>query len=230
MTFARLVAEFIHSRLPSLAFARAAVEQAITPMSLDYVPIHVPIHVPICVLMGVTVMTDTVPSIPLWLAHLPTVGGLAIPWITPRTEDGRHLFGAVHPDRIERALRGQLCGVCGRLLEHPIVLLMRLSDLPAQGTVEPALHPQCAAYTIEACPMVAGRLSHYRATPMRLDPTMAPAADTAARLGASAEPWFSVWLPTYRLATVHGHLAAPYGGITPLRIRPITWRLPDIPA
>jgi hypothetical protein len=36
--------------------------------------------------------------------------------------------------------------------------------------------------------MVAGRLTHYRSTPMRLGPGMAPAADQAARLGAPTEP------------------------------------------
>ena len=54
---------------------------------------------------------------------------------------------------------------------------MRLSDLPQQCTSEPALDPVCAAYTQAACPMVAGRLTHYRTTPMRLGPGMAPAAD-----------------------------------------------------
>jgi len=173
-------------------------------------------------------MTDTVPPIPAWLAHLPTTGGLVVPWVTPRTQDGRYLLGAVRGDRIARALRERLCGVCGRPLEDRMVLLMRLSDLPRQATVEPALHPQCAAYTTAACPMVAGRVSHHRTTPMRLDATMAASADASARAGAPAEPWFAVWLSTYRLTVVHGELAASYAEIRPLRIRPITWQLPDI--
>jgi hypothetical protein len=171
---------------------------------------------------------DTVPAIPVWLAHMPTSGGLVIPWITPRAEDGRHLLGAVDRDRITRALREWLCGVCGKPLERPMVLLMRLSDLPRQGTVEPALHPQCAAYTIAACPMVAGRRDHHRSTPIRLDQNMVQASDTPARLGAPAEPWFAIWLSSYRLTSIEGHLAASYAGSTRFRIRAITWGLHDV--
>jgi hypothetical protein len=91
---------------------------------------------------GERIMTDvTVPPIPLSLQHLPTVGGLVVPWITPRTAAGRCLFGSVDRDRMGRALVNRWCGVCGRPLEHRAVLMMRLSDLPRQCTSEPALHP-----------------------------------------------------------------------------------------
>jgi hypothetical protein len=74
--------------------------------------------------------------------------------------------------------------------------------------------------------MVGGRLDHYRSSLPRLDMTMLPAPDAAARQGAAAEPWFAVWLDDYRVITDHGNLAASYAGTRPLRIRPITWRLP----
>lgn len=175
-------------------------------------------------------MTEAnVPPIPQWLGHLPTVGGLAVPWITPRTVDGRHLFGLVGRDRMRQALLRRLCGVCGLPLDDRMVMLMRLSDLARQCTSEPALHPQCAAYTTAACPMVGGHLDHYRSTPVRLDTTMTPPPDSPARQGASAEPWFAVWLAAYRVINDHGNLAASYADTEPLRIRPITWRLPGIP-
>ena len=168
--------------------------------------------------------------IPVRLARRPTVGGLVVPFITPRTDDGRYLFGGVDPLRQRRCLTGRLCSVCGRpLSEQPgdrLILLMRLSDLPQRTTSEPALDPVCAAYTQAACPMVAGQLTHYRATPMRLGPGMAPAADQAARLGAPAESWFAVWLTHYEVVVDprNGQPAASYTGIRPRRIRPITWR------
>lgn len=173
-------------------------------------------------------MPDSVPPVPTWLAHLPTVGGLVVPWNTVRTADGRHLLGAVDRDRNDHALRARLCGVCGHPLDRPLVTLLRLSDFRHQATTEPALHPVCAAYTTRACPMLAGRLSHHRTSPPRLDPTMQPGTDAEARRGAPSEPWFSVWLSTYQLGTVHGHLAASYAGTTPLRVRPITWRVPGL--
>lgn len=170
------------------------------------------------------------PPIPVRLAHQPTIGGLVVPYITPRTDDGRYLFGGVDSYRQWRCLTGRLCSVCGRaLVEQPgdrLILLMRLSDLPHRSTSEPALDPVCAAYTQAACPMLAGRLTHYRSTPMRLGPRMAPAVDQAARIGAPAEPWFAVWLTHYDLDVDprNGQPAASYAGIRPLRIRPITWR------
>lgn len=173
-------------------------------------------------------MSDSVPPILASLSGMPTAGGLVIPWVTPRTDDGRHLLGAVRQDRVTRALRERLCGVCGCPLEHRMVLLMRLSDLPRQVTSEPALHPQCAAYTISACPMVAGRRSHYRSSPMKVDPTLASSADAAKRMGAPAEAWFAVWLSSYRLNVLHGNLAASYAEVRPLRIRPINRHLPDV--
>jgi len=171
-------------------------------------------------------MTDAAPPIPVWLSHLPVVGGLAVPWITPLTDDGRYLFGALHPQRHRQAVTGYRCQVCGRPLDRPLVLLMRLTDLPRQYTSEPALHPVCAAYTEAACPMVGGRMSHYRSSPIRLGAGMISADDAPARLGAPAEPWFAVWLDRYEPITdpIKGQPAASYAGIRPLRIRPITWR------
>lgn len=173
-------------------------------------------------------MTDTAPAIPMWLSHLPVVGGMAVPWITPMTDDGRYLFGALHQGRQRHALVNYGCQACGRRLDDRLVLLMRLRDLPRQRTSEPALHPVCAAYTEAVCPMVAGRPQRYRSAPLRLDAGMAAAPDETARLGAAAEPWFAVWLSAYRPAVdeVNGQPVASYAGIRPLRIRPITWRLP----
>ncbi|GAA3012658.1 hypothetical protein GCM10010483_66890 [Actinokineospora diospyrosa] len=169
---------------------------------------------------------SAVPPIPEPLRQLPTVGGLVVPWVTPRTADGRFLFGSVDRDRVDQALHGRLCGVCGLPLEHRAVLMMRMSDVARQCSSEPALHRWCAAYTIQACPMINGRLNHYRSTAPRLDPNMVSAPDAAARHGAAAEPWFAVWIAGYRVITDHGNLAASYAGTTPLRLRPITWRFP----
>jgi hypothetical protein len=163
------------------------------------------------------------PRIPLALRNLPTVGGVVVPWISLRTPDGRYLLGVIDQSRADLALLRRLCGVCGRPLETRLVLMMRLSDLPRQRTNEPALHPWCAAYTRTACPMIAGRQSHYRKSPPRVDDSMAHVPDASARQGARAEPWFAVWLTTYEVVTDHGNLAASYAGVGPLRIRPLTW-------
>nr|BFE56392.1 hypothetical protein GCM10020063_009180 [Dactylosporangium thailandense] len=171
---------------------------------------------------------DAPPPIPLWLAHRPVVAGLAVPWITARGLDGRYLFGGLDPQRQHQAITEHRCQVCGRELDWRSILLLRLSDLPRHRTPEPALDPVCAAYTAAACPMVAGRMTRHRSTPIALGHGISSAVDQPARLGAPAEPWFAVWLDRYTTATDDdsGLLIASYEGIRPRRIRPITWRLP----
>ncbi|WP_020502341.1 hypothetical protein [Sciscionella marina] len=159
--------------------------------------------------------------IPGWLAHRPTTGGLVVPWITPRRTDGTYLFGAVDERRARTAFHGRLCGVCGRKLDRPLVVLVRDQDLVLQASFEPALHPVCATYTRTNCPMVAGKQATYRSSPLRLDPNMIPGADAEQRQGTTAENWYAVWLASYTVTRLYGHLAASFRGRTPLRIRPV---------
>ncbi|MEW2507618.1 hypothetical protein AB0878_44880 [Amycolatopsis sp. NPDC047767] len=168
------------------------------------------------------------PPIPLALAHLPVVGGLVVPWITPRTPDSRYLLGTVDVDRMNACLQRRRCGVCGRDLVDRTVLLLRLSDLPRACTNEPGLHPVCAAYTIKACPMVGGRMTQYRRSPRLLGPEHSTGPDAQQRLGAPREPWFSVWVGSYDLIEADGNLAASYAKLGALRVRPINWLLPGL--
>ncbi|WP_328617257.1 hypothetical protein OHS18_13530 [Amycolatopsis sp. NBC_00355] len=165
------------------------------------------------------------PPVPAALAHLPIVGGLVVPWITPRTTDGRYLLGAVDAAKIRMAIHRRLCGVCGQPLGDRLVLLVRESDLARLASTEPGLHPHCAAYCTTACPMVAGRRSHYRTSAHHIGPSAIHGADVDKRLGAAAEPWHAVWLTRYDVITLHGHPAASYLLISPLRIRPVNTRL-----
>jgi hypothetical protein len=164
---------------------------------------------------------ESAPPIPAALADLPVVGGLVVPWVTPRTADGRFLIGAVDAAKTHTAIRRRLCGVCGRGLADRLVLLVRESDLARCASTEPGLHPHCAAYTTAACPMVAGRRSHYRTSAHKIDENAVHGADVDRRLGAPAEAWHAVWLTRYDVVTLHGHPAACYLLTPPLRIRPL---------
>lgn len=165
-----------------------------------------------------------VPPVPAYLAHRPTLAGLVVPYITAQSADGRFLFGAIDPRRLIDCLTGYRCQVCGRRLERPVVLLMRQRDLTRQCVSEPACHPVCAAYTAKACPMVAGRMDHYRATPVHLGEELAHAPDTAVRLGKPAEVWYAVWLDGYHtiIDPINGLPAASFAGTRPRRVRRIT--------
>jgi hypothetical protein len=169
-----------------------------------------------------TYSADTAPPIPAALAHLPTVGGLIVPWVTPRPADGRFLLGAVDATKTRTAIHRRLCGVCGSALADRLVLLVRESDLARFASTEPAVHPLCAAYTTAACPMVTGRRSHYRTHAHKIDENAVHGADIDHRLGATAEAWHAVWLTRYDVVTLHGHPAACWLLAPPLSIRPVS--------
>jgi len=62
------------------------------------------------------------------------------PWITPRTGDGRFLFGVLDADRQRTCLTHRRCQICGKGLGRTLVLLARQSDLPRRCTAEPPAH------------------------------------------------------------------------------------------
>jgi hypothetical protein len=171
-----------------------------------------------------------IPPVPVQLAHRPVVAGLVVPYVTPQAGDGRWLFGVIDQQRLWQCLTHRWCQICGRPLDRPLVLLLRETDLTRQRISEPGCHPVCAAYTMRACPMVAGRTGRYRSTPVRLDQHMVPASDAPARLGAPAEVWYAVWLDHYDVIIdgINGLPAACFAGIRPRRVRRIT--PPDQPA
>lgn len=163
--------------------------------------------------------------IPERLAGRPTVGGLVVPYITLRTSRGWHLGQVSEKHRLE-CVRDYRCQICGQRLDADrFVLLVRQSDIQHRYSVEPAMHPECAAYSAQACPMVAGRMRHYRATPRDTTTLTCPDPDCRCavlavddseeeRAARDAEPWFSVWCrgSDYRLA------ASPDGKLLGLHI------------
>jgi hypothetical protein len=149
--------------------------------------------------------------IPLALVHRPVSAGLVVPYVSVRRDDGVHILGVVDAVRKTECLVRALCQICGHRLEKPMVFLLRERDLTAllPGMVvarswEPAMHPVCAAYSIQQCPMLAGRMEHHRSTPHPINadpqrPVRLHAADTSVRLGKPAESWVEVWIDSYTL-------------------------------
>ncbi|RBQ21547.1 hypothetical protein DP939_02225 [Spongiactinospora rosea] len=173
------------------------------------------------------------PPTPLRLAGRPTQGGLVVPWISVHHADGRATLGAVHGSRVDTCLRGRRCQTCGEHLGDRLVVLVRPQDMTDRYTAEPAMHPECAAYSIAACPMTNGQMDHYRPTPRHLAGRSCDipgcdcagwvaAEDATARRNAPAEPYYAVWLrlTDYRLATDRtGKLLGIALAIRPLKMR-----------
>ncbi|GAA3144299.1 hypothetical protein GCM10010466_39270 [Planomonospora alba] len=147
------------------------------------------------------------PPIPALLARQQTWRGVAVPYVTLRHRDGTPILGEVDRERVAACLTWMRCQLCGQALEDVAVLMARPMDF-GQGYVnEPAQHPWCAAYAVQACPMLSGRLERHRVSPRSSrqcgDPLCAcvewaeqePSLDAHIRAGQPASPWFSVWFP-----------------------------------
>ncbi|GAA1370355.1 hypothetical protein [Catellatospora chokoriensis] len=165
------------------------------------------------------------PPIPIQLAHLPTLGGLAVPWITATTPDGRHRLGAIDQVRSRQCLTHRLCQVCGKPHQGRIVFAMRERDLARMISPEPGMDPVCAAYTSTACPMLAGTMSHHasHASSMFAGIAISGGDPVGLRPGRPAEPWHYLWASGYRPITDPDTLM-PAALLIPeqiLKVRPI---------
>jgi hypothetical protein len=136
------------------------------------------------------------------LLHRPTAAGLAVPWVTIFAADGRHLFGAVDATKHDMALHMRLCQICEPL--HDLaVFAMRVGDMARMLSPESGMHPWCGWYSGRACPMLAGAMTHYRASsqmPKLPDGmTMHAFGDpTGSRPAAKADTYFQVWAKHFR--------------------------------
>ncbi|EXG81980.1 hypothetical protein [Cryptosporangium arvum] len=165
------------------------------------------------------------PDIPAHLVGCPRSGGLVVPWVTPSTREGIALFGQLTDLAVAVCLLEECCQICGNRLLDRAVLFARESDLRLQCTPEPPVCPPCAAYSIRACPMLAGSQTHYRATTHPALAGTPPTTGALLRQGASAEPWHAVWVRIYDVINhpiLPETLAASWRRIPPLRIRPVT--------
>lgn len=163
------------------------------------------------------------PDIPVHLTGRPVHGGLVVPWITA-SACGIPLFGTISDQARHACVTGRRCQICGHPLPGRAVLFARETDLQYRCTVEPATCPPCAHYSTNACPMLAGRRSHYRASGHRALAGIAPAADTHLRQAAPAQRWHAVWVNGYDVIShpaTGGITAASWARIPPLTIRPL---------
>lgn len=177
------------------------------------------------------------PPIPQFLAHLPTRNGLVVPYISLEL-GGRVYFGQTRGIWVAECLVSDLCQICGRSIEHRPYLFLATQDMIDDGfSAEPPLHPVCAKYSLQACPMVAGRLPVYA---RHRDLTGQPCDDPGCscpgivsdsgpdHAGAPAKPWFQAWYRTYAIGVRDSRKPLTVGNISGailidlIKARPIT--------
>jgi hypothetical protein len=153
---------------------------------------------------------------------------------------GTPVIGFIDHARQVMCLARRWCQACGQALESPLVLFVRVRDIAAGYVAEPGLHPECAAYSAAACPMLSGSMRRYRSAPRPLRqqrcgdprctcPAWLPAADSVHRAGRPAETFAAIWisLGNYRLRT-DSRTGEPIGialaGTPVLKVRPVPRR------
>ncbi len=101
------------------------------------------------------------PPIPATCADRPVIGGLVAPYVNIRLADGGVDFRSPHQTTYERCWTESLCQTCGNPIGPLAVFFGGPRQLTTRRFDEPHLCPPCAVYASQACPMVAGRMSHY---------------------------------------------------------------------
>lgn len=176
----------------------------------------------------------TQPPIPVALGHLPVQAGLAVPVVALRRGD-RYAISVNHVSKALHCIRRGLCGICGKGLDQArAVVLTAQEGVDAHHATDPANHPECAAYAIAACPMLNGRMAHYRRDQGDVlhGPCDTPGCDCGSYVKNPLSPqhdgepapetWFAVWirLPYRPAVNVDGELVG-LAWDEPIRVREI---------
>lgn len=126
-------------------------------------------------------------AIPARLESRPLQGGLVVPWVSVQLADGTYDLGNMHNTRASICFLQSRCQIDGELVApQPLVFFVSETCLDDMTTQEPPTHPECAAYSRRACPMVAGQMKHYRSTPSRAH---GPAGGTCFKPGCDCGGW-----------------------------------------
>lgn len=174
--------------------------------------------------------------IPTRCVHRPLIGGLVVPWVTFKHPHDGYRLGHTRLDRMIACVRYRICQLCGDPLQHRVVVLCRAQDLAVGYSAEPGMHPECAAYASKACPMMTGRMEHYRRAPFDLaaqacdDPACTchrfrGRGDPEMRAGQPADEFLAIWLALDEYRPTYGPdgvvCGAALRGVPFLRIRPV---------
>ncbi|WP_067903714.1 hypothetical protein [Nocardia vaccinii] len=174
------------------------------------------------------------PPILARLHDAPTAGGVTIPFVTLCHRGRRDpIWGAIDPAHLDLVFSFALCQVCGQRLRDRVVVLLRPQDWVLGVAPEPGLHPECAAYAARGCPVLAGRITHYRsrAAAARLTRCDDPACECRVwlppqtgypedrRAGKPIDDWYAVWLDRDDYQIVHHRGDENTPSLTGVRMR-----------
>lgn len=155
--------------------------------------------------------------IPAQMRDQPVQGGLAIPWNALKLPDGGWDLAGAHSRKTNLATLDGRCQGCGFKIARPFHFFAGHTELvqePLQLQDAP-LHRECADYAAAACPMLNGRLTHYRSKTMRahrIGQCATPGCNCGGwttddnfgeRLGAPAPQWWRLICRSYNRGVTH---------------------------
>ena len=104
---------------------------------------------------------------PIRIRRLPRAkNGLPIPYTAYIDGNGVPDFRILDAPKRLKCLRDRLCGICGTKLEYWIVFIGGPVSCTARQFLDPAMHPECADFSLRYCPHLARPKSHYSTRPV----------------------------------------------------------------
>jgi hypothetical protein len=114
-------------------------------------------------------------DIPDFLSHLPTHGGLPVPF-TVMYVNGIPDFRVVDHDKRRACMTDRLCAICGRRLGEYAWFIGGPKSLEMSNLfMDPPQHEHCARFAIATCPFLSGQVTeHNRAKPIPPEASVEP--------------------------------------------------------
>lgn len=181
-------------------------------------------------------------AVPARLSERPVQGGRVVPWVALELPDGSYDLRGCQRSKVEACFVHGLCQVCGQRIVGTVVFFAAHDQVDDLVVDAPPVHPECAAYSALACPMLTGQLATYAKQPTRAERgTKCTTSgcdcggyinvDTEAhRAGSPAPTWFTVWCRAYEALT-DADTGRVWGARipSPLKVRPVDQRMADQP-
>lgn len=99
--------------------------------------------------------TQDLSTLPDRMRDLPiAANGWIVPWFVARLESGEPEFRAADYSKWVRAVRQQLCWVCGRRLGKHLAFVIGPMCAINRTTAEPPCHRECARWSARNCPFL----------------------------------------------------------------------------
>lgn len=107
---------------------------------------------------------------PIRIRRLPRAkNGLPIPFTAYIDGNGVPDFRILDAPKRMLCLRKQLCGICGTKLEYWMIFIGGPVSCDKRQFLDPAMHPECADFSLENCPHLARPKSRYSTRPVPVE-------------------------------------------------------------